>query len=386
MIATRLRCCLPILAALLTIAANRPAEVGFVDVRQIVASHPLHSVLLAYDREIAALQSTRRVADLRDPAGSVARATVAVQRDANGAGRQIARIAQGSQRDGAHERDAVAAAMASERTGDRGVGNYRATLARATTANLREYASSITQRTDRALLARQQQLREKELTLAFDLARRDAAKRLSLQLKLQHLHLDRARRARLHAELVALNANESKQVAAMRRADAAELDAYRRALQRQAGTADAQMVAHLRTTADANLGVRMQVLRAQSRAALPPDVGRRLSSFASTYRFTDDASAIQSKLRDAQADLRQSFGRIIDADRLSASQTSRQIDALKAARAALYRSMLVQIRQDAQRLARERHLTSVIIAALRPQGSVDLTGALRAELARFWKT
>jgi hypothetical protein len=360
--------------------------VGYVDLRQIVATHPVHGVLAAYDREIAALKSTQRIADLRNPASSADHAAAAVQRDANAARLQVARIARARLQDRAHERDAIAAAVASERAGDRGVGAYRATLARATTANARGYAGAIAQRSERALRAREQQLHEKELTLAFDLARRNAAKRLTLRLKLQDLHLDRARRAKLQAQLAALNAGESSQVAAMRRNDDVTLEAYRRELQGQADAADAQMAARLRTTAGANLGLRLQVLRAASQAALPPGVGPRLNSFASSYRLTNDASSINANLRDAQTDLRGAFGRVIDADRSSAAKTSRQIQVLEDNRAALYRSMLGQIREEAQRLARERRLSNVIISAQRPPGSVDLTSALRARLTRFWKS
>lgn len=385
MIVTRLRSCVPILAALVTLAANRPA-IGYIDLRQIVAAHPLHGVLAAYDREIAALKSTQRIADLRDPEGSADHAAAAVQRDANAARLQVARIAQAGQQDRAHERDAIAAAVASEREGDRGVRAYRATLARATTANARGYADAIAQRTARALRAREQQLHEKELTLAFDLARRNAAKRLTLRLKLQDLHLDHAQRAKLQAQIAALNAGESSQVASMRRNDDVTLEAYRRELQGQADAANAQMASRLRTTADVNLGLRLQVLRAASQAAFPPGVGPRLSSFASSYRLANDASSIDASLRGTQTDLRGAFGRVIDADRSSAANTSHQIQALEDNRAALYRSMLTQIREEAQRLARERHLSKVIISAQRPPGSVDLTSALRAGLTRFWKS
>ncbi len=51
------------------------------------------------------------------------------------------------------------------------------------------------------LAAREQQLREKELDVAYDLARKNAAARLTLRIHLNELHLDRPTRARLEAEL-----------------------------------------------------------------------------------------------------------------------------------------------------------------------------------------
>jgi hypothetical protein len=208
---------------------------------------------------------------------------------------------------------------------------------------------------------------------------------LTLRLKLQDLHLDRARRAKLQAELEALNASESSQVGAMQRSDSATLEAYRRQLQGQADSANSQMSSRLRTTAGTNLDLRMEALHAASQAVLPPSVETRLSSFASSYRSADDASSINANLRGAQTDLRRTFGRVIDADRSSGTNTSHQIQTLEDNRAALYRSMLAQIRQESQRLARERHLNNVVVSTRRPKDSVDLTSALRAQLTRFWK-
>jgi hypothetical protein len=45
--------------------------------------------------------------------------------------------------------------------------------------------------------------------------------------------------------------------------------------------------------------------------------------------------------------------------------------------------MTAQIVRDAQRLATLRHLHGVVVSNSRPRGSVDLTAALAAEVARF---
>jgi hypothetical protein len=341
-------------------------------------------MLDAYDREIIALQNTQRVAGLSDPAARVRQAAVALSRDENTARIAVANLVGDTRQDRDRERAAIAAAMASERAGDRGMRAYRNALTRETNANLSGYANAMAQRTERAVSAREQQLREKELTLAFDLARRHAGQRLMLRLKLHDLHLDNAKRARLQAELDALNKAQGAQVAAMRRTDAAILDAYRREVMRQSDVSNAQMAAQLRSKADANLGLRLQVLRAEASAAPMPSLTQRLASFGSSYHFPDDAAVITDKLRTAGADLRQTFERVAQADRLSSSQTAAQIARLKANRAALYRSMATQIVREAQRLARERHLTGVVTSGSRPAGSVDLTGALRAQLVRFW--
>ncbi|MGA8575537.1 MAG: hypothetical protein WB609_07615, partial [Candidatus Cybelea sp.] len=53
-----------ILAVLLTAAGPPNSPEGFVDLAQLVASHPQHAILFEYDREIAALRSTQNLPGL----------------------------------------------------------------------------------------------------------------------------------------------------------------------------------------------------------------------------------------------------------------------------------------------------------------------------------
>ena len=67
------------LAVLLTGIAPSQTP-GFADLTQLVASHPLHGVLLEYDREIAALSSTQNATG--DNAAATQRNAAVVRRDA----------------------------------------------------------------------------------------------------------------------------------------------------------------------------------------------------------------------------------------------------------------------------------------------------------------
>jgi hypothetical protein len=373
------------LAVALVGATPHVAPVGFVDLSKALAAHPLQAVLAGYDRGIAALRSTRSLPGLAEPAARAQNEAAALQRDANVARARVAQIAALDAGQGqAREREALAAVLASHNVADTEMAAYRNELNRGTAANLAAYEQSIAQRNERALAARRQQLLEQELTLAFNLARQHGAQRFILTLRLRELHLDTERRELLEGELSALDRSEANAVAMMRRTNTAILERYREDLQRDGADANARMAAHLRSTAAANLTLRLQVLQAEARtAAMLPNFPMALASFAASYRSRSDAAAIVDGLRGASGELSQHFTQLADAARRSQRETEAQIATLKANRDSLYRSMIAQIERDAQRLARDRRLAGVVVSGTRPNGSVDLTPTVEADLTRF---
>jgi hypothetical protein len=374
-----------ILALALLGVEHRASPIGFADLERLVALHPLHKMLDAYDREIAALRQTLTVRGLEDPAGRTQRSAVALARESATAQGRIERIPSSDvASDRERERTALARVLASQHEPDRAMDAYRNELARATDANVRGYSAATDARNERALAARRQQLREKELTFGYDLARRDAGERLLLRVKLADLRLDRMKRARLAAQLAQMDRRQAAAVAEMRRADDAVLGAYAAQLARQGSLDESAMSAQLRSKAAANLALRLRVLQSESRfATILPDLAARLDWFASTYRFDTDSAAIVAELRSATTDISQRFSQVAAGDRASRAQTVIQITRLQNGRRQLYRSIVAQIAGNAQRIARERHLSGVILARSRPPGSVDLTGAVRAEVANF---
>lgn len=368
---------IPLIAAT---PAKKPA--GFVDLAQLVASHPLHSVLLAYDREIAALRSTQHLGVL-SAATTAERAAAAVRRDASAAQVRAEAVASRDQgTDRSRERAAVAALLTSQRTGDREMDRYAAGLTRETNANVTNYGTSIAQRTDRAYAAREQQLSEKENTLAFALARRDAAKRLSLRLRLGDLHLTRSARARSTAELKALDDEELRAISALRRSDAAVLTAYRRGLESSGNADQRAMAVRLHGAADANLAIRRRVAQAGGQTtATSPSLRAAAASFAPSYRLGDEARHVTGGFHAAGDELSSRFAQLADSANQSQRETSAAIGRLEATRAQLYRSIVAQIVNEARIVARRQGLGNVEVGNSRSAGSVDLTRAVRAGLA-----
>jgi Skp family chaperone for outer membrane proteins len=376
--------------ALLAVASigagpQNAGQIGFIDLPRLIATHPLHRVLAQYDREIAALRSTQTVAAVRDP-GAQAQAAAATLRataaDAQMRAQSIAARSAGEYRE--REPDALAALLASRDAGSREMTAYRDDLTHATAANLQLYENAIAQRNQRAFAARAQELREKELSLAFDLARRDADRRVVLTLKLENLHLDAQMRAQLTAELNAQNAARTRALDAMRRADAAELASYRNAMERSGANAVAQMAATLRSNAAANVALRAQVLQTEPNASeMLTELASQAARFRASYRAASDANALSAGLRAASGDLSQRFLKLSQTDQSSRRDTTAQIAALQAGRAALYRALAAQIVQTAQRLAQARGLRGIASTGTRPADSVDLTKAVASELRGF---
>ncbi|HEY6485156.1 MAG TPA: hypothetical protein VIX83_02090 [Candidatus Cybelea sp.] len=376
----------PMLALALCLTGVSPSRAtGYADVARLVASHPLHAVLAGYDREIAALRTTLRATGLTDPAARTEHAAAALQKSAAGTRARALRLdTLNTSADLNTERNAVATIVRLRGTGDLESSSYGVELDRETSASLTAFEAATAARTTRALEARRQQLRESELTLAYALARRDAAEHLLLQLKLTHLHLDRTDRAALEARRAALDRREADAIAALRASDAATLAAYDRELRAQAATANAQMTSQLRGTAAANRTIHGSVVRAESSAAgALPNFPAQLALFRAGYRSSAQATDIAGNLSAASDDIYRRFGALARADRQSRAAALAQIRTLAAQRSALYHSIVAQIRRAANRIAGERHLSGVSLAPAPRAGSIDLTGAIRSALAGF---
>jgi len=360
------------------------ASMGFADLPRLIAGHPLHGVLAAYDREIAALRSTQTVLGLDDPAGRARKGAASLGNGSGAARLRAQAIARDTRPDLLQENAALSTIVALRGASERAALGYSDELNREVTASLRAFERATAQRTGRALEARRQQLREDELMLAYDMARRDAPQRLLLRLKLSELHLDAATRKTFESRLTALNGRERDALAAARRWDAAVLGSYRRQLQEEGATANSQMAVQLRAKGGANDAIRLRALQAESNAeAAVPNVPSQLALFRVSYRSAADARAIAQGFGAARADLSRRFGDLSDVDEQSRAATSAQIQKLSVDRSKLYRSIVAQIERIANRLARTRHLRKVMLANSRPKGSTDLTAAVQSALAGF---
>jgi hypothetical protein len=370
----------PALAMLLLAVAHPAMPAGYVDMSAAIAGHPLREVLAQYDRQIAALQRTCNVSVVSDAAAQANNAASALKRDAAAARLEVQRIASRSGAAADSNRERAALAQVSARLPASGFDAYTQALNRETASNLAAYARGIAQRSARALAARREQLREKELTLAFDLERQDAGKRLELRLKLTDLHLAPSERAKLQATLDTVERQEFAAVAARRTADATVLASYANSLQRNAVAANAAMVQQLRGKSAANLALRRTIAPIDSTAAALRSQG---AAFAARDDVAGEGRTIALGMQAAGDHLAKRFAQLAATDRESSLQIAARIAALKRERDAVYRAMVAQITRTAQQVARARHVGSVTLAGARPKGSVDLTGAVKATLAAF---
>ena len=364
------------------IGATAPQRTAYANIAALLAAHPLHGVLAHYDREIVALKQTLTPDLSTSIVQRIDRGSAAARRDAGSARTQVRLVAsETGSSDRADENAALSAVLAARRSSAESMSLYARRLQRESAAAAMAYARASRTRVERAVAAREQQLREKELDVAYDLARKNAPERLTLRIHLNDLHLDRPTRARLEAELAALSRAELATLSRMQAADAATLSQYRNGLERQAAIDTARMNEQLRAKAAANLALRGRVSQAASRSSTA-DLSTRIAAFRSAYPAGDNAAAIASAFTDSQTDIANRFARVGDSARRSSADAATQIANIARERSALRRAMISQIEEIVRRFAEQRHLTVGDLSATPPRGSVDLTAAVRAELAR----
>ena len=369
--------------ALVLMGAGRDEAIGFADLPQLIDAHPLHGVLAQYDRELSALRGTQSVPRLTDPAARAEHGAAKLKGDAAVAATRAQRIASSATASDRGEENGALAAIGALRTArERDVAAYDAELQRETGASFAAFGQATADRIERAYEASGQQLREKELTFAYDLARQDAPKRLRLRLKLGNdAYLSDATRAALRSELAVLGRREAVALSRMRRDDAATLANYLNELSRRGTAANARMSVQLSGKAAANLAIRRRASQAESNAdAAFPALDSELAFFRSTYRSQSDASAIASGLHSISGEISGRFGQIAQADRESRGATNQQLAQLESDRRDLYRAIVAQIERTAEKIRLQRHLTGVVLTGSRPKGSVDLTAAVRGQL------
>lgn len=372
-----------LILALFALGTTPRPPIGFIDLARLVAVHPLHAVLLQYDRQVAALRSTQRLPGLGDPQETALTADAAQRSQTSTARAVVANVeARNAQSDRAREGSALARLRASQQSARDSLAAYSTALDRETSATLAAFEESTAQRNARAYAARAQQFREQEATLAFDLERANGGTRLALRLKLDDLRLPPPARAKVQMQLAALDAREQNAILAQRRRDSATLAAYRTLLVNQGAAANARMTAQLQAKAAANFAVRRRVAQNGAGTLDATALPNRLATFEASYRSNADAGAVDAGMRQASTDISQRFAALAAADARSRRDVSAQITTLEADRNALYRSIVAQILRTATRLAQQRGLAAVHYAGARPEGSVDLTAAVMAALTR----
>jgi hypothetical protein len=338
------------------------AGTAFVNLPKLVAAHPLYPVLRQYDREAAALRSTQTVTGLTAIPAAVRRDAAALRATEAHAATSARRIAANGPRDRRMENAARSALRNASGGGD--LAAYRRQAERAAAATLSAYQSAMAARTQRAIAAFAQQLRERENAQAYDLAKRDANRRMLLELKLHDLRPYPEQRAALLRQLAALERSESNASGALRAADDGRLARYAAQMRADESAAVADMAVRIRHSTAAAVAA-----RARMAPVAPPS---QLLSGAALGGAADVAGRFSS----AGADINGRFAQLGEAAHASSAAAHARIAAIEAQRRALYDAIVAQIRSAARALARARHYRSVDVGTTRPAGDADLTAAL----------
>lgn len=387
-------------------AAQAAGPQASVDLSTLVKAHPLYSALGQYDRQIATLRATLHTSEFARKGEAFANAQTAVQNTLQktaGRARDVAAMpspdvsalvsnagvnAPSEQRvrsDMQQTYDTQSAQLHSAAQQD--MDRYRSALLTQQNTAFANYRRAVDARVGQAYNSRRQELYEKESTLALDLARRDAAQRLSIRAKLQTLALDGARRRALQAQLGAIQTREDATVAQLHARDRAQLAAFLPALQARANSDIARMQADLEHRTAANLASRERVLHAQTATAMRLNLGGAANAAppASDMRGQLDA-LVRARPGDpgaflsARDDLVKQFGAVQNSDDDATHSTWAELSVLTSERAQLYNDIVSQIMREADAVAKARGLTHVYASNQAPPGSTDITAVVRSDI------
>lgn len=379
--------------ALASCAAQAAVTEPQLDMNSLVRAHPLYGTLVQYDRQIAALRATLHVPEFAHKTAAFTHAQQSASSTLAAGAAQTRRIAAMPTPDvsaiaaqqnlsapsesavrGDVQRTYAAQAAQLRASAQQDMDRYRTALLSQQNTAFANYVRSINARVQQAYRSREQELYEKESTLALDLARADVNKRLTLRAQLQTLRLGSERRAALLAQLNAIQSREDAVVAKQRDRDRASLAAFLPPLQARAQADIARTRADLQARTAANLAERRRVLDAQTAQRMRLSFGAPAQSGAGQ---TDMRARLDALVRAqpadpnaflaARSDLDRQFAGVRGADDDATRSTWAQIAQLETARAQLYSNIVSQIQRDAQRVEREHPGT-------------DLTQAVRSDL------
>lgn len=390
-------------------AAQAAGGSASISLDALVREHPLYETLAQYDRQIAALGATLHTVAFSRKDTAFANAQAGVRAQLTDAAARAGRIA-ALPVPGVHTLNALPAAAAPTESDVRGgmqrtyvaqaaqfrrnartdMALYRRALLAQQHAAFARYVRNVQARVRQAYLSREQELYERESTLALNLAKSDAPERLPIRMKLQTLMLRTSKRRALEARMNVIQAREEAVVARQHKRDERLLTAFLPRLQARADVDIARMRAQLQSRTAANLAERERVLAAQVGADMPLNFG---GSASPGPVQTSGTAPLQALLRSQPADpkaflqARAVLTRQISGVRAADSGATRsalaQITSLRRERAQLYRDIVRQIMRDAQAIARSRGLSRVYIAGQAPAGSVDITAQVRSDLIAF---
>src|SRR6185312_4601752 len=244
--------------------------IGYVRVADVVKHHPLYPQLSQLDDAITAIQLKASTPHVPLSASQIAAQTKELNGEMQAANDRANKIlTQKQQTYLKREQQAIAAALTAANVP--GAGEYASRLMSTTSAQQAQqaaqaagqdflaYQKSVVEQNRAAAAsivhqlqaqaqqkyrAKAEQLGQQETDLSMRLSQQDAQQRLAIKTRLNNLALDAATHKQLQDQLAAIDSREAAQTNAMRKADQATLDAYRKQLNDQTNK---QMQAQLST-------------------------------------------------------------------------------------------------------------------------------------------
>jgi hypothetical protein len=394
--------------------AGGGGKVGYVDIDALVHVHPLYTQLAQTERSIDALNLRSLGPGVGSTGSSLASEDAELNKELTNASNRTRDILNQKQTEYQREENAaISAALAAgghaaassnvganvnATTGkqvgsinaemNRDVNAYRRTLSSQEVQQEKDYTRAVSDRVNRQLQAKANELQNKEANLELQLQTKDAPQRLDLRTRLANLALDQSSREQVKAQIDALDKGESDQVAAMRNRDQQTL---------------AQLRSQLHTEAQNDVNTGISKIRSQSGAKqgstaggstgavpggvvasthLPPDLKAKIDALHKEYqeRYTLDAKATIAQFTKTRDDLQKRYNEIHALDSGANSSLSKELAALRAQHDQLYSEIVEQIEREVRIVAQTEGVSTVVSDVLGNGSGVDLTQAAKKEI------
>jgi hypothetical protein len=390
--------------------------VGYVRVADVVKHHPLYPQLSQLDDAIAAINLKASMPHVPLSASQIAAQTKELNAEMQAANDRANKIiGQKQQTYLKREQQAIGAALTA--AGVPGAGEYASRLMSATSAQQaqqaaqaagqdflayqksvveqnRAAASSIVRQlqmqAQQKYRAKAEQLGQQETDLSMRLSQEDAQQRLAIKTRLSNLALDEATRKQLQGQLSAIDAKEAAQTSAMRKADQATLDAYRKQLNEQTNAQMRSQLNAIQSQTAAKINERRNEVGAQLRSLgppqlppnLPPDVKAKIAQIHNqlTQEFRADASQTIAEYTATKNDLDRQFAALHGADVGATGAAAKELDALQKRRDDLYKEIVDQIQNEASRIAKDQGFSIVFNGPDAAVGGYDMTNEVTKDV------
>ncbi len=271
---------------------------------------------------------------------------------------------------------------------NRDVATYRRTLSSQEQQQEKSYERAVSDRVNRQLQAKANELQNNEANLELQLQTKDAPQRLELRTRLSNLAMDQSARDQVKAQIDALDKGESDQVAAMRNRDQQTLAQLRAQLRTQAVSDVNGGVAKIRSQNGAKAGspiggntgaVPAGVVASTN---LPPDLKAKIAALHKEYqdRYARDANATIAAFTKTRDDLQKRYNELHAVDSGANSSLSKELAALQAQHDQLYSEIVDQIDREVRIVAQTKGVATVVSDVIGNGSGVDLTQAAKKEI------